>query len=93
MESRALCITPIAKKGKTDDAVQRLSSAFRTLPKPVIGRISDGRLLFDLRCLRDVNGFLGQLDTLAGLGLIFVTLDIQTICSDSWLVATWLGII
>ena len=65
MESRALCITPIAEKGKTDDALQRLSLAFRALPKPVIGRISDGRLLFDLRCLRDVDDFLGQLYSLA----------------------------
>lgn len=66
MESRALCITPIAEKGKTDEALQRLSSAFRALPKPVIGRVSDGRLLFDLRCLRDVDAFLGQLDRLEG---------------------------
>lgn len=65
MESRALCITPIAEKGKTDEALQRLSSAFRALPKPVIGRVSDGRLLFDLRCLRDVDEFLGQLVDLA----------------------------
>ena len=65
MESLALCITPIAKKGKTDEALQRLSSAFRALPKPVIGRISDGRLLFDLRCLRNVSEFLGQLSSLA----------------------------
>jgi len=65
MESRALCITPIAEKGKTDEALQFLSSAFRALPKPVIGRVSDGRLLFDLRCLRDVDEFLGQLEDLS----------------------------
>tara|TARA_B110000858_G_scaffold197565_1_gene259669 strand:- start:1402 stop:2901 length:1500 start_codon:yes stop_codon:yes gene_type:complete len=66
MESRALCITPIAEKGKTDEALQRLSAAFRALPKPVIGRVSDGRLLFDLRCLRNVDEFLGQLGDLSG---------------------------
>lgn len=65
MESRALCITPIAEKGKTDEALQRLSLAFRALPKPVIGRVSDGRLLFDLRCLRNVDEFLGQLEGLS----------------------------
>ena len=65
LESRALCITPIAEKGKTDEALQRLSLAFRALPKPVIGRVSDGRLLFDLRCLRNVDDFLGQLNSLA----------------------------
>ena len=65
MESRALCITPLAEKGKTDEALQRLSAAFRALPKPVIGRISDGRLLFDLRCLRNVDEFLAQLEDLS----------------------------
>lgn len=61
MESRALCFTPIAAKGERDKAIQDLASNFRSLPKPVIGRISDGCLLFDLRCLRDVDGFLQQL--------------------------------
>ena len=61
MESLALCLTPIAEKGKTDDALQRLAADFRALPKPVIGRVKDGSLLFDLRCLRNVDEFLGQL--------------------------------
>jgi len=65
MESRALCITPIAGKGKTDEALLRLSSAFRGLTKPVIGRISDGALLFDLRCLRNIEEFLAQLEGLS----------------------------
>ncbi len=61
MESRALCMTPIAEKGKTDEALQRLAADFRALPKPVIGRISDGQLFFDLRCLRNVDELLEQL--------------------------------
>jgi L-seryl-tRNA(Ser) seleniumtransferase len=65
MESRALCFAPIAAKGETDQAVQQLSASFRALPKPVIGRINDGRLLLDLRCLRDVDGFIQQLAQLA----------------------------
>lgn len=65
MESRALCITPIAEKGKTDEALLRLSSAFRALAKPVIGRVSDGVLLFDLRCLRNIDEFLEQLEGLS----------------------------
>lgn len=65
MESRALCITPIAEKGKSDEALQRLSAAFRALPKPVIGRIYDGNLLFDLRCLRNTDEFLAQLEDLS----------------------------
>lgn len=66
MESRALCIVPVAEKGKTDEALLSLASAFRGLPKPVIGRISDGELLFDLRCLRNVAEFLEQLEGLSG---------------------------
>lgn len=64
MESRALCMQPTAEKGKTDAALLRLAADFRALPKPVIGRISDGRLYLDLRCLRDVDGFLRQLEDL-----------------------------
>jgi L-seryl-tRNA(Ser) seleniumtransferase len=44
-----------------DSGLQSLALAFRSLPRPVIGRISDGRLLFDMRCLRDVDSFIGQL--------------------------------
>jgi len=66
MESRALCLTPIAEKGASDAALMSLSADFRALPKPVVGRVSDGDLLFDLRCLRDVEGFLQQLDRLPG---------------------------
>jgi L-seryl-tRNA(Ser) seleniumtransferase len=62
MESRSLCLTPIAEKGETDQALQKLAADFRSLPKPVVGRIHDSSLLLDLRCLRDVDGFLQQLD-------------------------------
>lgn len=65
MESRALCISPIAEKGKTDEALQRLALSFRSLPRPVVGRVSDGQLFFDLRCLRNVDEFLGQLSELS----------------------------
>lgn len=64
LESHALIITPIAEKGHTDVALNRLAASFRSLPKPVIGRISDGKLIFDLRCLRDVDGFIEQLSSL-----------------------------
>ena len=64
MESRALCITPIAEKGRTDEALQGLAADFRSLPKPVVGRISDGQLFFDLRCLRNIDEFLNQLTEL-----------------------------
>jgi len=42
-----------------------LSQAFRALPVPVIGRIQDGALIFDLRCLDDEARFVAQLAELA----------------------------
>ena len=33
----------------------------RALPQPVIGRISDGVMLLDLRCLEDEDGFCAQI--------------------------------
>ena len=49
-------------------ADDRLARAFRRLPLPVIGRVSDGALLFDLRCLDDEAGFVAQLPRLAWPG-------------------------
>ena len=46
-------------------ALAGLAKSFRQLPIPVIGRLHDGALLFDLRCLEDEAGFIGQLDRLA----------------------------
>ena len=56
LESRALALS--APGGK---ALEERAVAFRRLPIPVIGRISDGRLLFDLRTLDDEDAFLSQL--------------------------------
>ena len=64
LESIAVEISPIAQKGQTDAKLNTLAANFRSLPKPVIGRISDGKLIFDLRCLRDEAGFVGQLQKL-----------------------------
>jgi L-seryl-tRNA(Ser) seleniumtransferase len=62
--SVALEITPVAEKGKTDAMLIGLALAFRKLPKPVIGRIHDGKLIFDLRCLTDSEEFERQLTEL-----------------------------
>jgi L-seryl-tRNA(Ser) seleniumtransferase len=51
----------IALRGK---GLDRLAAAFRGLPVPVIGRISEGALFFDLRTLDDEAAFGGQLDKL-----------------------------
>lgn len=47
-------------------ALNRLAETFRALPVPVIGRLEDGALRFDLRCLEDEAGFLAQLPQLGG---------------------------
>ncbi len=45
-------------------ALAGLARSFRELPVPVLGRLHDGALLFDLRCLEDEAGFIAQLDRL-----------------------------
>lgn len=60
LASMALAIRPLAG-GR---AVAELAAEFRRLPIPVIGRIHDNALIFDLRCLEDEAGFTGQLDRL-----------------------------
>jgi L-seryl-tRNA(Ser) seleniumtransferase len=49
----------------TGKGLDRLADAFRHLPIPVIGRIQDGTLLFDLRTLDDEAAFVAQLPELA----------------------------
>ena len=56
LESRALALS--APGGR---ALEARAAAFRRLPIPVIGRIAEGRLLFDLRTLDDEDAFLSQL--------------------------------
>ena len=43
---------------------ERIATAFRALPLPVIGRIKEGAFLMDLRCLDDEAGFIAQLEQL-----------------------------
>jgi L-seryl-tRNA(Ser) seleniumtransferase len=62
LPSAALSITPLDGSGRT---LERLTAAFRALPLPVIGRVADGALLFDLRCLEDPAPFIDQLDALS----------------------------
>jgi L-seryl-tRNA(Ser) seleniumtransferase len=62
LPSHALVITPQRKKG---GVLRELESALRQLPIPVIGRIGDGALRLDLRCLDDEAAFVAQLAGLA----------------------------
>jgi L-seryl-tRNA(Ser) seleniumtransferase len=45
-------------------AAERIASAFRALPVPVIGRIKDGAFMLDMRCLDDEAAFVAQLSQL-----------------------------
>lgn len=51
--SVALQLIPQAGKGESDRELLRLAKRLRELSRPVIGRIHDGKLLLDLRCLQD----------------------------------------
>ena len=57
LPSHALRFTLPGAKRHAGRALEALASRLRALPVPVIGRISDGTLLLDLRCLEDEAGF------------------------------------
>ncbi|MDB5481543.1 MAG: selA, partial [Caulobacteraceae bacterium] len=68
--SGALPLETIASAGlvirsrKGGRALDRLAAALRGLDRPVIGRIEDGGLMLDLRCLTDEAAFLASLSGL-----------------------------
>jgi L-seryl-tRNA(Ser) seleniumtransferase len=53
LPSVALRIAPHGGKRASGRVLDRIAAAFRGLPVPVIGRISDGAFLLDMRCLED----------------------------------------
>ncbi|MDC9593885.1 L-seryl-tRNA(Sec) selenium transferase [Xenorhabdus sp. IM139775] len=55
LPSWALTFTAIDGRGST---LEKLAHQWRNLEKPVIGRLYDGRLWLDLRCLEEVNALL-----------------------------------
>jgi L-seryl-tRNA(Ser) seleniumtransferase len=59
LPSAALLVRPHGSQGE----LERLAAALRALPRPVIGRIADGALRLDLRCLPedDEDAFLASL--------------------------------
>jgi L-seryl-tRNA(Ser) seleniumtransferase len=65
--SAGLAIRPMAERGR-GRALAALAAAFRRLPIPVIGRVADGSLIFDLRCLEDEAGFIAELAGLDAAG-------------------------
>lgn len=69
LPSVALSITPAATRRTKGKAVAEMAAAFRALPIPIIGRLSDGALLLDLRCLEvtEESVLLEQLKYFAGI--------------------------
>lgn len=68
--SAGLAVRPAARgeKGRASGrAVEDLAAALRRLPVPVIGRIAEGALVLDLRCLERPSQLLEQLDVLPAL--------------------------
>lgn len=62
LPSAGLALRPVGKAAGS--AVEKLAATFRAVPVPVIGRIAQGALAFDLRCLEDEALFAAQLDVL-----------------------------
>ena len=58
LASHALVVRPT---GRRTGILKDLEAALRELPVPVIGRLADGALWLDLRCLEDADAFRAQL--------------------------------
>ena len=63
--SAGLAISPVTKRGR-GRSVENLNAKFRALKPPVIGRIEDGKLIFDLRCLENVDDLVTTLPAARG---------------------------
>lgn len=63
LPSAALRVRPAA--GRSGGALDGLAAALRGLAVPVIGRIEDGALWLDCRCLENAAGFVAELEAMA----------------------------
>ncbi len=50
-------------------ALEALAGMFRSLPRPVLGRLQDGAMILDLRCLTDEEGFIRSISDGGGHAL------------------------
>ncbi len=64
LPSVGVAIRPLAGGRRSGREVEKLAAAFRKLPIPVVGRIQEGALHFDLRTLDDPRVFCDQLHAL-----------------------------
>ncbi|WP_200176507.1 L-seryl-tRNA(Sec) selenium transferase, partial [Ectothiorhodospira shaposhnikovii] len=64
LPSQALVIQPTQRGRGAGTALRGLEQRLRDLPVPVIGRLHDGALWLDLRCLEDEADFVSQLPRL-----------------------------
>ncbi len=64
LSSAGLCLR-VSSPDTTDAHLGRLQRALCDLPRPVIGRVRDGCLWLDFRCLDDEDGFIAQLANLS----------------------------
>jgi L-seryl-tRNA(Ser) seleniumtransferase len=65
LPSTAVVVRPRIGRRGAGAALARIERAFRALPVPVIGRVHDGALWLDARCLDDKDAFAAQLDQLS----------------------------
>lgn len=63
LPSAGLAIAPVGRSD-TGRALDALAAALRGLPRPVIGRIADDRMVLDLRCLESPEPLASQLGAL-----------------------------
>ena len=61
LPSAALVISSATKGRGSGTALKKLAKRFRALPIPVLGRVGEGALWLDLRCLENADEFVAQL--------------------------------
>jgi L-seryl-tRNA(Ser) seleniumtransferase len=62
LPSACIAVRPLKAGRGAGTFLARVEKAFRELPTPVVGRVTEGAFRLDLRCLEDEAGFLAQLD-------------------------------
>ena len=64
LPSAGVAIQPTQRRRGAGRALAAITAALRALPVPVIGRVVEGALVLDLRCLEDETTFIEQLSQL-----------------------------